>query len=159
MAKSRSHIQPLFSEGSEEGGTPVDTDSLEALPLGEMDPPLSGIDHQTEPAPEIPEPDVPVPSESSDTTMTRAEMVAELNKILGTQGKRGLPTDVEFMRKGNSVWGHVIIDANDALIAEGWEFYKKHMPADSEEYLACVYDALQIGVPRLYRQVVKLRLT
>lgn len=169
-------IQPLFEEtedavkpsasGSEEGGTPVDI----APPVtddGVGPGPLIALDDLPAPAPEPPVPIVeeepPVEPEPADIPvqgdMTRDEMVANLNRILGAQGKRGLPTDVEFLRKSSNVYAHVIIDANDALLAEGWEFYKQHMPADSEEYLACVYDALQIGVPRLYRQVVKLRLT
>lgn len=140
--------------GVEEGGTPVDTaDVSDRVSIVEGS--GSEVSHSV---------DVEVDHTPSDTSpptrdgMSRDDMVKMLKEILKPQGKRGIPSEVSFFSKSANATRVVVIDINDGVLLDGWALYKRHFPEDPEEYLACVYDALQMGVPRMFRYVVPVKL-
>ena len=99
-----------------------------------------------------------IPSEEKATPSPRAEFIEELKGILVPQGKRGVPTLVGFGSRISNAKRYVIIDVNDGVFMDGWRLYRERMDDDPEGYLACVYDALSMPVPKLYRYVVPVEL-
>ena len=175
---TKDDVKPLFSDDAvtsdiqisidmENGGTLVDTASpntiVEKEPLanaqpeptqapipeveGPKDLPTSKI--EVEPGSEpVPEPEI------EEKPYTREDFILEMREMAGPQRKSGAPCLIAFNSKTSNARRWVLVDVNDGIFDDGWNLYQDKIGCDEEEYLACVYDALQLPVPRMFRNVV-----
>lgn len=143
-----------------EDGTPVAAESqpCDILPdhiaLSEPTP-------DTTQTPPVDETTIPLSTEGAQGPIVQEpvdDVMDDLRRILVPNGKRGVPTLVGFGSKISNAKRYVIIDVNDGILTEAWDIYRKKKGDDPEEFLTCVYDVLQMQVPRLYRYVVPIEL-